>query len=69
MLANVLPHDVEDGGAYEAVLDGARKEKWADILNKLTHDVDTTALEARTVVVKTPAGTVVDLMVRGTTCE
>ena len=43
-LADVLPHDVEYGGAYETVLYGAGKEKGAGVLHERAHDVGAPAL-------------------------
>jgi hypothetical protein len=44
LLADVLPHDVEDGRADQAVLDGAREEERARVLHQRTHDVGASAL-------------------------
>lgn len=44
-LANVLPHNVENGRADETVLDGAGEQKGTCVLHKGTHDVRTSALE------------------------
>ena len=38
-LVDVLPHDEEDGGADEAVLDGAREEEGAGRRQQPRHDV------------------------------
>ena len=39
LLVNVLPHDEEDGGADEAVLDRAREEERARRREEAGHDV------------------------------
>lgn len=43
-LAYVLPHDVEYGRAYEAVLDGAGKQERTGVLDEGAHNVGTPAL-------------------------
>lgn len=43
-LGDVLPHDVEDGGADERVLDGAREEEGAGVLHQRPDDVGPPAL-------------------------
>ena len=39
LLVDVLPHDEENGGADEAVLDGAREEEGAGRRQQPRHDV------------------------------
>lgn len=42
--ADVLPHDIEDSGADQGVLDGAGEQERAGILHQGTHDVGAPAL-------------------------
>ena len=39
LLGDVLPHDEEDGGADQAVLDRAREEEGSGVREQLAHDV------------------------------
>ena len=41
---DVLPHDVEDGGADQRILDGAGEEEGAGVLHQGAHDVGASAL-------------------------
>ena len=41
---DVLPHDVEDGGADQRILDGAGEQEGAGVLHQGAHDVGASAL-------------------------
>lgn len=69
VLGDVLPHDVEYGSAYQAVLDGAGKQKRTGILDQRAHDVRTPTLEhvVRTLETASDPGVMVLVLVAVTT--